>query len=173
MPRPVGTRTSTPILDAMARMMGSWLSGPSAALPKDQTAAQAYRGELLGLPADGPGSLATTGRRIGALVIDWFMSAGVVMLFMQQAPWDSYVSTYTLGLWFVVGLVCVTLFSFTPGQYAMGLQVARVDGPVPVGFLRALARQALIVFIAPAVITDVDGRGMHDRATGTALVRTR
>ncbi|QKT12090.1 RDD family protein [Rhodococcus sp. W8901] len=158
----------------MSRMTGSWLSGPSAALPKDQTQAQVYRGELLGLPADGPGALTSTGRRIAALAIDWFTSAGVVMLLIGEAPLEnSLVGTYTLMLWFAVGLVCVSLFSFTPGQYMMGLQVARVDGPVRVGFLRALARQALIVFIAPAVITDVDGRGMHDRATGTALVRTR
>jgi hypothetical protein len=39
--------------------------------------------------------------------------------------------------------------------------------------LRALARQLLIVFLVPPLINDTDGRGLHDRATGTALVRTR
>lgn len=173
-PHPSGPRTPAPILDRMARMTGSWLSGPSAALPKNQTTEQAYRGELLGLPADGPGALATTGRRIAALCIDWFMSAGVVMLLIGPAPLEnSRLGTYTMMLWFGVGVVCVSLFSFTPGQYMMGLQVARVDAPARVGILRALARQALMVFIVPAIINDVDGRGMHDRATGTGLVRVR
>ena len=40
---------------------------------------------------------------------------------------------------------------------------------LPVGIVRALARQVLLVFVIPALITDLDGRGMHDRATGTAL----
>ncbi|WP_137723756.1 RDD family protein [Prescottella subtropica] len=158
----------------MARMTGSWLSGPSAALPKDQTEPQAHRGELLGLPADGPGALSTTGRRIAALAIDWLTSAGVVLLLIGPAPLENpRLGTYTMMLWFAVGVACVTLFSFTPGQYMLGLQVARVDAPTKVGILRALGRQALMVFIVPAVITDVDGRGMHDRATGTALVRVR
>lgn len=76
-------------------------------------------------------------------------------------------------MWFVVGVLTVTLFSFTPGQYLVGLQVARVDAPARVGPVRALARQLLLVFIAPAIVTDVDGRGLQDRATGTALVRSR
>lgn len=155
-------------------MIGSWLSGPSAALPKDQTEPQAYRGELLGLPADGPGALATTGRRVAALMIDWLTAGGVVLLLLgSSALENSLVASYQMMLWFVVGVVCVSLFSFTPGQYMMGLQVARVDAPDKVNFLRALGRQALMVFLVPAVVTDVDGRGMHDRATGTALVRTR
>ncbi|WP_430333081.1 RDD family protein [Rhodococcus sp. ACT016] len=158
----------------MARMTGSWLSGPSAALPKNQTTAQAYRGELLGLPADGPGSLAPTARRVAALAIDWLSAAGVVLLLIGEEPLQNpRLGTYTMMLWFVVGVACVSLFSFTPGQYMMGLQVARVDAPAKVGFVRALVRQALMVFIVPAVVTDVDGRGMHDRATGTGLVRVR
>jgi len=155
-------------------MTGSWLSGPSAALPKNQTKPQAYRGELLGLPAAGPGSLAPTGRRVAALAIDWLTAAGVVLLLIGDEPLQNpRLGTYTMMLWFLVGVACVTLFSFTPGQYMMGLQVARVDAPSKVGFVRALVRQALMVFIVPAVVTDVDGRGMHDRATGTGLVRVR
>ena len=43
----------------------------------------------------------------------------------------------------------------------------------PVGFLRALARQVLLIFVVPALFADSDGRGMHDRATGTGLARSR
>ena len=158
----------------MARMTGSWLSGPSAALPKDQQREQDYAGQILGLPQHGPGSLATTGKRVLALLIDWFTAMGVATLLVGDKPFESpNLSAYTLIVWFVVGVVCVSLFSFTPGQYISGLQVARVDAPVRVGIVRALSRQLLLVFIAPALVTDVDNRGLQDRATQTALVRSR
>lgn len=165
---------STLILDIMARITGSWLSGPAAAFPKGADGSkELYRGERLGLPAAGPGSLVGTGRRLAALMIDWLMAAGVAALIVGERPLEGPLSTVTLLVWFVVGVLTVTLFSFTPGQYCVGIQVARVDAPVKVGIVRALARQLLLVFVVPALITDIDGRGMHDRATGTALVRTR
>ncbi|MBM7460433.1 RDD family protein [Rhodococcus coprophilus] len=158
----------------MARMTGSWLSGPSAALPKGQQQEQAYTGELLGLPEHGPGSLVSTARRALALCLDWFLSMAIAASLVGENPLESSrLSAYTLIIWFVVGVVTVTLFSFTPGQFIAGLRVARVDAPVRVGIVRALARQLLIVFVVPATVTDVDGRGLHDRATGTAIVRAR
>ncbi|WP_027500045.1 RDD family protein [Rhodococcus sp. UNC363MFTsu5.1] len=158
----------------MARSTGSWLSGPSAALPKGEDGTEnRYKGELLGLPETGPGSLVGTGRRLAAFMIDWLMGGGVALLFLGGNALDGRLGSIILMVWFVVGVVTVSLFSFTPGQYCVGLQVARVDAPVPVGVVRALARQVLLVFVVPALITDLDGRGMHDRATGTALVRSR
>ncbi|MFD4369818.1 RDD family protein [Rhodococcus sp. NPDC058521] len=159
----------------MARITGSWLSGPSAALPEgvDGRTPQKYRGERLGLPADGPGSLSGTGRRVAALMVDWLTSAGVAALFLGEGALQGAIGTITLMVWFVVGVVTVSIFSFTPGQFCMGVQVARIDGPHRVGVRRALGRQALLVFVVPGTITDIDGRGMQDRATGTALIRTR
>ncbi|MFD4294496.1 RDD family protein [Rhodococcus sp. NPDC058505] len=165
----------------MARMTGSWLSGPAAALPIDDDGTPKYRGERIGLPETGPGSLVGSGRRIGALMIDWLMAAGVSALIfapvvsqmLRGEVVDDRPTLVALALWFVVGVVTVTLFSFTPGQFILGLQVARIDKPVPVGIVRALARQVLLVFVVPALITDIEGRGMHDRATGTVLVRSR
>lgn len=159
----------------MARITGSWLSGASAALPDgdDGRVPQAFRGERLGLPSDGPGSLASTGRRVGALMIDWLTSAGVAALIIGEGALQGAIGTITLMVWFAVGVVTVSIFSFTPGQFCLGMQVGRVDGPVRVGIRRALGRQALLVFVVPGTITDSDGRGMQDRATGTALLRTR
>ncbi|MGW6379159.1 RDD family protein [Rhodococcus sp. NPDC055112] len=158
----------------MARSTGSWLSGPSAALPKGEDGTEnLYKGERLGLPESGPGSLVGTGRRLAAFMIDWLMGGGVALLILGGDALDGRLGSIILMVWFAVGVVTVSLFSFTPGQYCVGLQVARVDAPVPVGIVRALARQVLLVFVVPALITDLDGRGMHDRATGTALVRTR
>lgn len=156
----------------MARMTGSWLSGPSAAMPEGEHELQEYQGEYLGLPKHGPGSLAPFGRRIAALAVDWLMSMGVAALIMSLGV-SGGLSTLTLIVWFVLGVASVSLFSFTPGQVVLGIQVARVDAPGGVGFVRALVRQVFIAVVVPAVVTDIDSRGMHDRATGTALVATR
>lgn len=158
----------------MARMTGSWLSGPSAALPQGQQGQQDYPGQWLGLPENGPGSLVPALKRVLALVIDWFTAMGVAMALVGDNPLESpLLSAYTLIIWFAVGVLSVTFFSFTPGQYIAGIHVVRVDTQARVGILRALARQALLVFLVPAIVNDVDGRGLHDRSTGTALVRLR
>jgi hypothetical protein len=36
---------------------------------------------------------------------------------------------------------------------------------------RAVVRTGLLVLLVPALIVDADGRGLHDRLTGTAVVR--
>ncbi|WP_248488845.1 RDD family protein [Tsukamurella sp. PLM1] len=160
----------------MGRETGSWLSGASAALPEG--AHGDYRGQGLGLPRAGAGSLASTGRRVVALLLDWVPSALIAAAVVgpsrvfggEQTSFD----TLTLGIWFAVGVLTVTLFGFTPGQYFAGLRVARIEDPdMRVGIIRALARNLLIVFLVPPLIQDVDGRGMQDRATGTVVVRTR
>ena len=38
------------------------------------------------------------------------------------------------------------------------------------GALSAAARTLLTIFVLPAAMVDTDGRGMHDRATGTAVI---
>ena len=58
----------------MARTMGTWLSGPSS------EPASGYPGERLGLPQQGPGSIARFGRRVGAILADWLISLGLTAL---------------------------------------------------------------------------------------------
>ena len=80
-------------------------------------------------------------------------------------------STAILVIWFVLGVVAVRLFGFTPGQLALGLQVVAVDGRVPVGLGRLALRGLLIALIVPALFVDSDGRGLQDQVTKTAVVR--
>jgi len=76
-------------------------------------------------------------------------------------------------VWGLAGVVCVWLFAQTPGQALFGIGTARIDADERVGVLRALIRVVFIFCLLPPLIQDEDGRGMHDRATGTALIRTR
>lgn len=76
-----------------------------------------------------------------------------------------------LAIWFVLGVLAVRLFEFTPGQFALGLRVASVDKRMHVGVGRAVVRGVLIMFVIPALFVDVDGRGVQDRVSATAVVR--
>ena len=154
------------------------MSGPTSS---GGGAEQAYKGERLGLPQDGKGSLAPLGVRLGALIVDWFLAYGVVGLIVtlggpQLLGGDSFaaVSSWTVPLiWGAAGVVCVWLFAQTPGQALFGIGTARLDAEERVGAARALVRVLFIFFLLPPLIQDEDGRGMHDRATGTGLIRTR
>ena len=80
-------------------------------------------------------------------------------------------STMTLMFFVVLGSVSVALFARTPGQAVLGMGVARVDDRnARVGVVRAIARTLFTIFVLPAAMVDADGRGMHDRATGTAVI---
>ncbi|MBJ8344892.1 RDD family protein [Antrihabitans sp. YC2-6] len=158
----------------MARITGEWLNGPSAALPHDgPNATPKYRGERLGLPENGPGSLALSGRRVAALTIDWLMALGISALIVGSGGLGTSISTITLLVWAVIGVVGVTLFSYTPGQLVVGIQVGRIDNVPRVGVVRAIVRTLLLALVVPAVITDVEGRGFHDRLSKTVVVLAR
>jgi hypothetical protein len=151
----------------MARMTGSWLSGSHAALPRDADGtAERYRGERLGLPESGPGALASVGWRVGAITVDWAIATLFAWLITRDASWN-------YAVWVVISIITVALFSVTPGQVALGIGVARVDKAAPVGLWRAVVRVALVGLVFPAAIWDADSRGLQDRLTDTALIRSR
>ena len=153
----------------MPRSISSWLSGPESANPE---AASAYPGEALGLPESGPGSIAGSGRRFAALLVDWLMAYGIAALAMSLGLFSAaMLSTAVLLVWFVIGAVSLRLFGFTPGQVALGLLVVPVDNRQHVGFGRALGRGVLLALVIPPLFTDSDGRGLQDRFTFTAVVR--
>ncbi|MBL3747842.1 RDD family protein, partial [Mycobacteroides abscessus subsp. massiliense] len=51
--------------------------------------------------------------------------------------------------------------------------VAPADGTDSIGIGRAFIRNLLIALIVPPLITDIDGRGLHDRVTRTVVIRSR
>jgi uncharacterized RDD family membrane protein YckC len=126
----------------------------------------------LGLPESGPGSAAPTGRRFGALVLDWMIAQGLTWLsvFFGLLP-IGWLSTAVLVVWVLVGAVSVRLFRFTPGQFIFGLMVVSIDNRMHVGFGRALSRGLLISLVIPALYMDSDRRGLQDKFTFTAVVR--
>ncbi|MBB5923694.1 putative RDD family membrane protein YckC [Actinoalloteichus hoggarensis] len=156
----------------MNRLTGSWLTGPSAALPpgeRPEPIRQDWRGQRLGLPEHGPDSVASKGSRAVALLIDLLASALIAGLF--TAP--ELPRHWSLLVWALLTILPVATVGFTPGMALLGIRVARIGDVPAVGPLRALGRTALLFFLLPALIWDADSRGLHDKAAGTVVVRSR
>lgn len=174
----MGINSSPATLVSMREVAGSWLNGPTSTSDEPP---QRFKGEKLGLPEHGEGSLAPLGIRAGALIVDWFLAYGVVGLIVTLfgssvlgGETFAAVASWAVPLiWGVAGVVCVWLFAQTPGQAVFGIGTARVDAVERVGIIRSLIRVLFIFFLLPPLVQNEDGRGMHDRATGTALIRTR
>ncbi len=148
----------------------SWLDGPQIPSQFDTDNTARWPGEHLGLPAKGPGSLASVMRRTGGVFIDWFICLAIANGVVAITSSLGGVATVTPMIYLLLGVISVWLFARTPGQAILGMGVARIDADARVNFLRAFARTFFTLFIFPAVLVDADGRGIHDRATGTSVV---
>ncbi|MFI0985133.1 RDD family protein [Streptomyces exfoliatus] len=148
--------------------LGSWLSGPRAAA--EQAGVDfGYRGQQLGLPEEGPGSIARPGRRLGALAVDW----GLCLLIAYGLITDGYgqaTSNWALLLLFVTSALTVGSVGATPGKVLFRLRVVSANGG-RLGPFRAVLRSLLVCLAIPALIWDRDGRGLHDRLSGAVQVR--
>ncbi|MEU6401683.1 RDD family protein [Streptomyces sp. NPDC046985] len=148
--------------------VGSWLSGPRAAI-EDAGGDLGYRGERLGLPEEGPGSIARPGRRLGAVAVDWCLCMMIAYGLITHG-YGQATGNWALLIFFVLGVLTVGTLGCTPGKRLLGLRVVAVrTGRVQP--LRALLRTALLCLALPALIWDRDGRGLHDRLAGTVEVR--
>lgn len=130
-----------------------------------------WPGQELGLPKEGSGALASVIRRTGGVLIDWLLAmliANLLELYTSALGGPAFLG---YAVWAVMGIVCGWLFARTPGMLILGMGVARLDEPgKPVGFWRAAVRTLLTGVLFPAAMVDADGRGLHDRATGTAVI---
>ena len=128
-----------------------------------------YRGHRLGLPESGPGSMATLGRRVVALFIDW-MAALLISRALVGTPETTLERFATLGIFAVEVTILTWLWGSSFGQRLVGVRV--VGRTRRLGFVAALLRTVLICIVIPPVIWDADGRGLHDRAVDSVVIRS-
>ncbi|MEV6960431.1 RDD family protein [Streptomyces sp. NPDC051207] len=147
---------------------GSWLSGPRAAL-ENAGADLGYRGEQLGLPEKGPGSIARPGRRIGALAVDWALCVLIAYGLITDG-YNQATGNWALLIFFVLSVLTVGTVGCTPGKRIFGLRVLALDTGT-INPLRVLLRTVLLCLAVPALVWDRDGRGLHDRLARTVEVR--
>ena len=158
----------------MPRWTETWLSGLGAA-GVEVRPVDGWRGRRLGLPPEGPGSVATTGARVASFVVDVIAGAliGLLVIAFVSSPTDDQRTLAGNAAFAVQVLVLTSLTGQSLGKRLLGLRVVRLAAPDgPPGFLAAAIRTALQVLLLPAAIMDRDGRGLHDRAAGTVVVRT-
>lgn len=128
-----------------------------------------YRGERLGLPQEGPGSVAPLGRRFGALFIDWTVC--MVIAYGLLAQGDQQVAgNWALGVFLVLSLLTVGTIGSTPGKRILGLRVV-AEGGGRLGTGRVIVRTVLLLLVIPALVWDRDSRGLHDRLARAVQVR--
>jgi uncharacterized RDD family membrane protein YckC len=148
--------------------IGSWLSGPRAAA--EQAGVDfGYPGERLGLPKEGPGSVAKVGRRAAALFIDWALCLVIAYGLIAHRdvtaanPWTTFVFA-------VMSVLTLGTVGSTPGKRLLGLRLVRVDG-ARLGVVAVILRTVLLLLVIPAVVWDRDTRGLHDKAVHAVQVR--
>ena len=154
------------------RDIGSWLSGPKAAL-EEQGLDFGYPGERFGLAKSGAGSAARFGRRILALVLDWFAAILVTNLVFTDLVYGE--ADFGAAVLAVFALE-VTLLTATTGSSfgykIFGLRLISVSA-APLNFLKILVRTALLCLVIPALIWDRDGRGLHDKIVGSIVMKSK
>lgn len=153
--------------------IGSWLEGPGSRAAAGADAQ--WAGQRLGLPREGPGSVGRVGRRLIGVLIDWtlctFIAFGVFdvpLPFTRTAGSGAWI---TLAVFALENLLLVSTLGYTIGHRVVGLQVRSINGR-PASLVQTVVRTVLLSLFLPAMFWDRDGRGLHDKAAGTVIVRT-
>ena len=122
------------------------------------------------------------GRRLLALTIDGFIAFFITGLFfpsqssnqvfLSQSS-DLETTLFRLGVFVLEVALLTSLGGASAGQRVMGLRVLSWPDNL---FLRPgpiLLRTILIALVIPAVVTEKDGRGLHDRAAKSVVMRVK
>jgi uncharacterized RDD family membrane protein YckC len=113
------------------------------------------------------------GRRFAALMVDWLAcyfivaaSSGGVGAMAPNRSWT------VLALFFAEIAILSALQGATLGHKIFGIRIVRfVDGGA-ISPVQALIRSGLLVTVIFAITFDENGRGMHERFSGSVLTRS-
>ena len=123
-----------------------------------------WPGQRLGLPESGSRSVGRFGRRLGAIVVDW----GIAVVI--SAAFFSYEPLATLGVFVGLQVLMTVIVNASIGHALLGLRVVPMEGGL-LGVWRPVVRALLIALVIPALVWDDNNRGLHDRLSGTILLR--
>jgi uncharacterized RDD family membrane protein YckC len=159
----------------VARWTGTWLEGPGATLGEIRRGPDGWLGKSLGLPREGANAVAPFSARLMAFVVDVLASSLVGALITSQInhPSGTTRQLVAYGVLFVEHVLMVALTGQTFGMRLLGLKVLRLrDVSTVPGFLTALLRTVpLLLSIGLTGFFTRDGRGLHDVAAGSVVVR--
>lgn len=118
-----------------------------------------------------PYETASWGRRVLALLVDWFASLLVVSIFVPVfGTTGGPGSFYTLVVFVVESAVLTATVGGSFGKMATRLRVVRVADGGRIDLARSFARAVLVALVIPPLVFRPDRRGLHDLAAGSATV---
>ena len=113
------------------------------------------------------------GRRMSALMVDWlacyFIVAASAGGIGQMAPNRSWT---VLALFFAEIALLSALQGASLGHRIFGIKILRFKDGGAITPLQALIRSALLITVIFAITFDENGRGLHERFSGTVLTRS-
>ena len=114
----------------------------------------------------------TLGRRFAALMVDWlacyFIVAASTGGLGAMAPNRSL---SVLALFFIEIAILSALQGATLGHKIFGIRIVRFSDGGAISPIQALIRSGLLVTVIFAITFDENGRGMHERFSGSVLTR--
>ncbi len=116
----------------------------------------------------------TLGRRMAALMVDWlacyFIITAATGGIGQAAPNRSLM---VLALFFAQITTLSALQGASLGHRIFGVKIIRFADGGAITPVQAFIRSALLVTVVFAITYDENGRGLHERFSGTVLTRTK
>ncbi len=112
------------------------------------------------------------GRRMSALMVDWlacyFIVAASAGGLGKMAPNRSWT---VLALFFAEVAILSALQGASLGHRIFGIKIIRFTDGGAITPVQALIRSALLITVIFAITFDENGRGMHERFSGSVLTR--
>jgi uncharacterized RDD family membrane protein YckC len=106
------------------------------------------------------------GRRLLGLTIDWLMCYAISVGLLGDAR-------LTIVVFFIEVLILTIFGGATAGHRIIGVKIIRFnDGGAPTP-LQGLIRTILLILVVTAITYDDNGRGIHERLSGTRLFDLR
>ncbi len=148
------------------------MAGPTSS-PVSKVPTSGWPGQQFGCAFSGRTSVVRLVPRAVALLIDWGLCSLIAAGLLGYRWGGQGGSSFAPLLVFLIeNILLVATLGSTVGHFIVGARVTRLDGS-SAGPLPALVRAVLLCLVIPAIVFDVDQRGLHDRLPGTILVRTR
>ncbi len=115
----------------------------------------------------------TYGRRMGALALDWLACMSIVgALSGGLFAVDPLRPLWIFLLFFAQMWIFTALKGGTLGHHLFGMKVVRFEEGGPLSIGQALIRTILVMLVVTAVTFDENGRGIHERLSGSVLTRS-
>lgn len=159
----------------MARWAGTWLDGPGVTLGELRRP-DTWPGSRIGLPRQGAGSVAPFSVRAMAFFIDLILAGvvgSIIVGVSVRNPSGIERQYFAYGVLLVEQVLMIGLIGQSAGMRLLDTKVLRIKrSDVPPGFMVALVRSVplLLTFGLFGFFTR-DGRGLHDLAAGSVVVR--